>query len=86
MGNIAIAMGGNPGWEGGWGGGPWWPVFPIFWLLIAGLVVWSIVRFRREGGGSGSRSADAVLADRFARGEINVDEYRERLKVLKDAR
>ncbi len=64
------------------GDGPaWWPVFPIgfavFWLLVlgGGFLLW-----RRTRSGSG---AEAVLAERFARGEIGEDEYRERLAVLR---
>ena len=67
------------------GPGSWWPIFPIFWLLLWGVVIFALFRFR---GGWGrwqhSRSGEGVLAERYARGEINEDEYRERLSVLNE--
>jgi len=36
--------------------------------------------------GSGSTAAEDVLADRFARGDIDADEYDRRLRTLRDAR
>ncbi len=66
----------------GWGP-VWWPLFPLLWLgvfLLVGRFFWR----GRRGGGPGARaSADSVLAERYARGEIGEDEYRERLEVLK---
>jgi putative membrane protein len=63
----------------------WWPVFPLFWILVWGAVIFMVFRFwvpgRRQG-----HSAQGVLADRYARGEITVDEYHERLGVLKERR
>ena len=70
---------------GHWGAGPgWWPIFPIlFWgLLFVGLFVF----FRRRGGWDPlhpDRSGETVLAERYARGEISEQEYRERLGVLR---
>lgn len=67
--------------SGDWGPGGWWVIFPLFWLLLIGGVIFALVRSRgrwREG-----RSAEGVLAERYARGEIAEDEYRERLNVLK---
>lgn len=62
--------------------GHWWIVFPILWaLLIAALIVLLWRRGRRyppDGGDSPKR----ILGERFARGEINADEYRERLAQL----
>jgi putative membrane protein len=62
--------------------GHWWIVFPILWaLLIATLIVVLWRRGRRhphDGGDSPKR----ILGERFARGEIDADEYRERLAQL----
>jgi putative membrane protein len=70
-----------------WGPGPWWPVFPLLWLLFFGAVVFLVVRSRRNWPRLHSgRSAEDVLGERYARGEINEDEYRERLNVLKKSR
>ncbi len=68
----------------GWGDGPgpWFLIFPLFWLIILVLAaVWL-----GRGGGPWRRqppSGRAVLAERYARGDISADEYRERLSVLK---
>jgi putative membrane protein len=70
---------------GTWGPGPWWPLFPILWFaLFWGVLIFVAFRFRRGFGGGGGASAETVLAERYARGEIGVDEYRERLTVLKE--
>lgn len=65
-----------------WAGpGPWFLVFPLFWVAV---IVTAIVlfkrrgdRMRREGG------AEGVLRERYARGEVSEDEFRERLTVLR---
>ena len=69
----------------GWGPGLWWPFFPLFWIVFWGAVVFAIFRFR---GGRWHHvgSAENVLAERYARGEITVEEYRERLGVLRTRR
>jgi putative membrane protein len=68
-------------------GGFWfWPLVPIFWLLI--FFLFARVFFWRGGRGPWGRSAhpgpDArtILAERYARGEITHEEYRERLGNL----
>ena len=71
--------------HGGWVPGPWWPIFPFFWILFWGILIFAVFRLRGRGGGR-SHSAEDVLAERYARGEITVEEYRERLSVLKDQR
>ena len=68
------------------GPGGWWPIFPLLWFaLFWGALFFFGFRFRRnwvrrEPGAS----AEAVLAERYARGDISVQEYRERLAVLKE--
>ncbi|TFD33479.1 SHOCT domain-containing protein [Cryobacterium cryoconiti] len=83
-------MWGN-GYNMAWG----WPVGLLMLVAVILLVVW-IVRVSAGGtdrsvsrGGSlagrgeGERSqARQILDDRFAKGELNETEYRERLKVL----
>jgi putative membrane protein len=72
---------------GDWGPGPWWPIFPIFWLLVVGFVIFAVFRFRRgRGPWQPVQSGEGVLAERYARGEISEDEYRDRLRVLKETR
>jgi putative membrane protein len=66
----------------GWRPVAWWPIFPLFWVLVWGVVIFAVFRLAR-GRWHGSHTAEQVLAERYARGEINVEEYRERLSVLK---
>ncbi|SHN87764.1 putative membrane protein [Geodermatophilus obscurus] len=74
----------------GWG----WAASMIGTLLFLGLialVAWLVVRaVRRPGDGfsrptytAGQDTAERLLADRFARGEIDEDEYRRRLATLR---
>lgn len=65
-----------------WGGGPWFVVFPLFWLAV---IVGVVLILRRRGWdhprlGSG----EAALAERYARGEITEEEYRRRASVLRE--
>ena len=60
----------------------------LFWGLVIGGVVW-LARWAgsdRRGPEPPSRARDPrqVLAERFARGEIDETDYRERLKVLSE--
>ena len=69
------------------GPGAWWPIFPIFWLLffIAVVAFFATMR-RRRWSDCGPSSGRSRLADRFAAGEIDEDEYRTRLAVLDEHR
>jgi putative membrane protein len=44
--------------------------------------VWFLSRRWREPRGGGPDRAKEILAERFARGELSADEYRERLAEL----
>lgn len=73
----------HAGWDGP---GPW---IGFAWLVIIGTVVgfWIFRASRGRGCGFGHRgqgSAEAALAERYARGEITEDEYRKARAVLKD--
>ena len=60
----------------------WWPaLWILFWVTAIGLVLFFVVRRGRSGGGR--PSAESILAERYARGEIGAEEYRERLGNLK---
>jgi putative membrane protein len=62
----------------------WWFVFPFFWLLWVGVIA-SFVYFVFRGKSrrwNGRDRAKAILAERFARGEISGEEFRERLEQL----
>jgi putative membrane protein len=49
---------------------------------VIAAVVWLVVRRTRGGERTGLETAREILAERFARGEIGADEYRERLGQL----
>ena len=65
----------------GWGGGPWFLFFPLFWILV---VVGLALFFRRRTRFWYARSGEVTLAESFARGEITEDEYRRRIAVLRE--
>ena len=71
----------------GWGDGGWWMmgISSFIGLLIVVALVWVIVSISRGSGASaagGPGHARALLDERFARGEIDADEYNQRLSVL----
>jgi len=63
----------------------WWIVAPFFWALwLAALVtILFLVCRGRSRRWHGDNRAKAILAERFARGEISGDEFRERLEQLR---
>lgn len=74
------------GMDGVMGGMMWF--WAVLWLLLAVLLVFGIVVLVRafaERGGSGSRPANSavqILEERFARGEIDREEFEERRRAL----
>ncbi len=66
-----------------WGDDGPWPWFPIIPLLFITLWVVVILTLRRRWQHCGARSGEQVLAERYARGEIDEDEYRARRSVLR---
>ena len=64
--------------------GDWFPWFPLVPLLFFGLwvFVFALV-FRRRWRMAPGQSGEAVLAERYARGEIDESEYRQRRSVLR---
>ncbi|MFU8875765.1 SHOCT domain-containing protein [Micromonospora sp. SL4-19] len=76
----------GPGWADGhgpWGGGAgWWLIFPaLFWLLVLSSVGYLL--YRRSPTRSARSAAERVLAERFARGEIEAEELKQRRAVLR---
>jgi putative membrane protein len=67
-----------------YGPGPWFLIFPLFWFGFIALLFFTIGRRRWRGPWSGG--GRSVLDERFARGEITADEYRERRAVLEEGR
>lgn len=67
-------------------GDGWWvagPLFLAFWIAVIATVIWLAVRAARRRDHSGIDRARDVLADRYARGELTTDEYRERAGQLR---
>ena len=73
------------GW--GFGGGLWW-IMPVLMIVFWGLVIWGIVALVRRGGAwcgdsrSNTESALDILKKRYARGEINKDEFEAKKRDL----
>jgi len=70
-----------------WHGPGWWVIFPICWLLFFCAIFWFCVVGRARGfRPTGRQQGEARLAERFAAGEIDEQEYRQRLGVLREKR
>ncbi|WP_348787726.1 SHOCT domain-containing protein [Leifsonia sp. NPDC080035] len=85
-------------WGGPWFGW-WWIFIPIFWIAVFVLIFgfagrrWRRAAAARGGYGPGgygpgwghsaTRSAEQTLAQRYANGDIDEQEYRARLEVLR---
>lgn len=70
-------------WGPGYAPG-WFIVFPFLWILVIGLFIFLGRRaFWRRHQHSESMGAESVLRERYARGEIDETEYRQRLEVLR---
>jgi putative membrane protein len=72
---------------GGWGYALMALSMLLFWGLIIGAIV-ALVRYLRDAGPTSPavttpKSPEQILADRFARGEIDEEEYQRRLAVLR---
>jgi putative membrane protein len=82
---LAAALADNTHqWDGP---GPWWPIFPLLWLLfvVALFVTFGYFGRRRWGrfqAQTGQRAGEARLAERYAAGEIDEQEYERRLATL----
>lgn len=74
-------------WGGGWGG---MILGPFMMILVVALIVMIVVLALRWLGGAGSAAAPPskapldILKQRFARGEIDREEFEERQRVLEN--
>ena len=68
---------------GGWGWGAWL-VGALMMVAFWGVVFWAIVSLVRRPTESTPRThtAQDILAERFARGEVDADEYERRRRAL----
>jgi putative membrane protein len=77
----------GPDGNWGWMGMGWWMMVPLLLLLLALVVaaVWAVVAMTggRPRGREPREEPERILAERFARGEIDEQEYRQRLDVLR---
>ena len=78
-------------WHDGWGPGAWIAMgfaMLVFWTIIVGVIV-AIVRsghfHDHDHGPTRVHDAERILAERFARGEIDADEYRQRRDLLRSS-
>ena len=77
------------GQDGGWGmmgpgmmgGSGWWWFMPIFMIIFWGLIIWGIVALvrnlsaPRDSDSAKADSALEILKQRYAKGEIDKEEY-----------
>ncbi|WP_184372900.1 SHOCT domain-containing protein [Nocardiopsis metallicus] len=60
----------------------------LLWVLVI-LAIAALTRYllkeSRSAGSTGGRTPATVLSERFARGEVDTKEYRERLEALREA-
>jgi uncharacterized membrane protein len=55
------------------------PIFPLLWTALIIGAIYFFTRGRRRRGGDRARE---ILAERYASGELTVEEYRQRLANL----
>ena len=80
---TALSYYDHPGYRDG--GPGWWIIVPLLWLALFATAVVFFARNRRRVCHPAARG-ETTLANRFAAGEIDADEYHERLAVLKASR
>jgi putative membrane protein len=74
------------GWEGGWGAG--WGWFGLMHLLWWALAIAGVVAVFRWGTSNGARAGSRaqrpldILRERYARGDIDKEDYEERKRSL----
>jgi putative membrane protein len=76
--------------DGNWSGGDWLAMsgmMLLFWAVVIAIVVWAVrsVRSGRQHAASDRENTagpDDILAERYARGEIEEDEFRRRSELL----
>ena len=66
----------------GFGGGVMW----IFWILLVVVILWAVKTAAGSGTNSAGkqRSALDILKERYAKGEIERDEFEQKRKDLSD--
>ena len=67
------------GWGWGLGGGI---MMLLFWAVIILLIVWAIKKFNGPSNDHVNLSAPDILKERYAKGEINKEEFESKKKDL----
>ena len=68
------------------GGGWWWlfgTLMMLGWIALVGLAIWWVVRTTQGRQPEPFERAKEILAERYARGELTTDEYRDRVDALR---
>lgn len=73
--------GGHWGWGSGWFGGPFMLLILIVIIVAVVMVVWAVNQNRNSGRIERSNAIE-ILKERYARGEINLEEFEERKRNL----
>lgn len=77
---IFLQMNGPQHMMDGWGGGFGFGLMVFFWLLILGLIgtlIWFLIRKGSNSPSDSSRESPLeILKKRYARGEIDEEQYR----------
>lgn len=85
MDNLLAGVGYGDGHMGDWGGAWMWLWGLVMMAVVVALVVW-VVRSLPLGQSSQGRDPldrpREILAERYARGDLSTEEYRERLSEL----
>ena len=76
---YAASLVGGASWDHG---GGWWFPFTLLSVAVLGAAVWFVARSVGRHERSGGERARDILAERYARGEIDGEEYRGRLDQL----
>jgi len=96
VGSDALAQAGPGGgygqhmWNGGWHGWFMGPLMMIVFIIVAVVAVLVLVRWLGSSGQSGhyptahGRTPLDILQERFAKGEIDREEYEEKRRLLRE--
>jgi putative membrane protein len=81
---------GNMGmsWGMGWGMGFGWLLFVLFWVLIIAVLLLAVKRLMssaQTAGGAPQQTPLEILQSRYARGEIEREEYQQKKNDLTNA-
>jgi len=82
---VVLAHPNDGDFPGGWDSGWWWvlrPLMLLIWIVVIALVVRWVLRSRGRREPTGMERAREILAERYARGEVSLEEYQERIARL----